>query len=43
MGVGSTGVAAVKNKRKFLGMEIDKKYFSAAKKRLKSVQSRLFK
>jgi DNA modification methylase len=43
MGVGSTGVAAVKNKRKFLGIEIDKKYFSAAKKRLKSVQSRLFK
>ena len=43
MGVGSTGVAAVKNKRKFLGIEIDKKYFSAAKKRLKSIQSRLFK
>jgi DNA modification methylase len=41
MGVGSTGVAAVKNARKFLGIEIDKKYFAAAKRRTRSIQSRL--
>jgi DNA modification methylase len=41
MGVGSTGVAAVKNARKFLGIEIDKKYFAAAKRRMRSIQSRL--
>jgi DNA modification methylase len=41
MGVGSTGVAAVKNARKFLGIEIDKKYFAAAKRRMRRIQSRL--
>lgn len=34
MGSGSTGVAAVHLKRKFLGYEIDKDYFEIAKKRL---------
>lgn len=34
MGVGSTGVAALKNNRKFIGIEIDQQYFAAAEKRL---------
>ena len=34
MGVGSTGVAALKNNRKFIGCEIEKKYFDAANKRI---------
>ena len=34
MGVGSTGVAALKNKRKFFGIEIEKDYFDAAERRL---------
>jgi site-specific DNA-methyltransferase (adenine-specific)/modification methylase len=36
MGVGSTGVSAINLKRKFIGIEIDKKYYQAAKKRLKN-------
>ena len=35
MGVGSTGVAAVMNNRKFIGMELDEEYFKAAEKRIK--------
>lgn len=34
MGVGSTGVAALELDRKFIGVEIDKEYFMAAKKRI---------
>ena len=34
MGVGSTGVAALKNDRKFIGIEIDKAYYDAAEKRI---------
>lgn len=34
MGSGSTGVAAVNTNRKFIGMELDEKYFSIAKKRI---------
>tara|TARA_Y100000590_G_scaffold443558_1_gene573150 strand:+ start:216 stop:941 length:726 start_codon:yes stop_codon:yes gene_type:complete len=34
MGSGSTGVAALKNKRKFIGFEINNKYFKIAKKRI---------
>lgn len=34
MGVGSTGLAALKNDRKFIGFEIDKKYYDIAEKRL---------
>ena len=32
MGCGSTGIAAVKNKRKFIGIELEKKYFDVAQK-----------
>ncbi len=38
MGVGSTGVAALESHRRFIGVEIDKQYFAAARKRLKTVQ-----
>lgn len=34
MGVGSTGVAALRNNRKFIGIEIEKDYFVAAERRL---------
>ena len=34
MGVGSTGVAALKNNRKFIGCEIEKEYFDAALERI---------
>jgi site-specific DNA-methyltransferase (adenine-specific)/modification methylase len=37
MGVGSTGVAAKMLGRKFIGIEIEKEYFNAAKKRIESV------
>ena len=38
MGVGSTGEAALKTTRKFIGIEIDESYFTAAKRRLETVQ-----
>lgn len=38
MGLGSTGVAAINNNRHFIGIEINKNYFDAAEKRLKSIQ-----
>lgn len=34
-GVGSTGEAALKNKRRYIGIEIDENYFEATEKRLK--------
>ena len=34
MGSGSTGVACIKNNRKFIGVEINKEYFDIAEKRL---------
>lgn len=34
MGVGSTGIAALKNNRKFIGIEIEKEYFDAAANRI---------
>ncbi len=37
MGVGSTGVAALELERRFIGVELDKSYFDAAKKRINNV------
>jgi DNA modification methylase len=34
MGVGSTGVAALRSKRRFIGIEIEKSYFDAAEMRI---------
>ena len=34
MGSGSTGICAVKNNRKFLGIELDEKYFAIAEQRI---------
>lgn len=44
MGSGSTGVACLNTKRKFIGIEIDEKYFNIAKERIEmaSRQKRLF-
>ncbi len=42
MGVGSTGVAALNLDRKFIGVEIDEKYFKAAEKRLNGQPAKLF-
>ena len=36
MGSGSTGVAAIKTNRKFIGIEKDKKYFDIAKERIEN-------
>ena len=38
MGSGSTGVACVQNKRRFIGIEQDKKYYDIAVKRCKDAQ-----
>lgn len=38
MGIGSTGVACVQSKRKFIGCEIDENYFNIAKKRMNSTK-----
>ena len=40
MGVGSTGVAALKNGRRFWGIELDKTYFKAAEKRIKELKNK---
>lgn len=37
MGVGSTGVASIELNRKFIGCEIDNKYFEACKKRINDI------
>lgn len=34
MGSGSTGVAAVKNNRSFIGIELENKYYQIAKQRI---------
>ena len=39
MGVGSTGVASLNLKRKFIGCEIDKTYYEATKKRLEELKN----
>lgn len=38
MGSGTTGEAIIKNKRKFIGIEIDETYFNTAKERIKEVE-----
>jgi DNA modification methylase len=35
MGIGSTGIAAVRNGREFIGIEIDNKYYDIAMQRIK--------
>jgi len=42
MGVGSTGAAALEMNRRFIGFEIDEKYFNAASKRLLNINPDLF-
>jgi len=37
-GSGSTGVATLESGRKFIGCEIDKKYFDVAVKRIKEIK-----
>ena len=37
MGTGSTGIACIETNRKFLGIEIDKKYYDIAMERIKEV------
>jgi DNA modification methylase len=38
MGVGSTGVAAIRLGRKFIGVEVDPAYFHAAHERIKKAE-----
>ena len=39
MGVGSTGVAALELDRRFIGVELEKEYYDAAKERIDSTVS----
>lgn len=39
MGSGTTGVACAKTNRKFIGIELDEKYFNIAKKRIEEVRN----
>ena len=43
MGSGSTGVAAMNTNRKFIGIELDKKYFEIASNRIGEVSQTLVK
>ena len=43
MGVGSTGVAAIELQRRFIGIELDSKYFYAAKNRIDNIVNRQVK
>lgn len=43
MGVGTTGVACLNTKRRFIGMELDENYFNIAKNRLEEHQKKLEK
>lgn len=42
MGSGTTGVACVNTNRKFIGIELDDKYFEIAEKRINNIQPTLF-
>ena len=39
MGSGSTGVAALNTGRKFIGIELDDKYFNVAKERIENQEA----
>ena len=41
MGVGSTGIACIKNNRNFIGIEIDENYFDIAKNRIEEIEEQL--
>ena len=41
MGVGSTGIACIKNKRNFIGIELDENYFNIAKERIEEIEEQL--
>jgi site-specific DNA-methyltransferase (adenine-specific) len=43
MGSGSTGIVAIKNKRNFFGVELDKNYFEIATKRLEEAKKDFIK
>lgn len=40
MGSGSTGVACLQTDRNFIGIELDKKYYEIAKKRIKNINDK---
>ena len=40
MGSGSTGVACIRTKRNFIGIELDATYFEISKKRLSEEESK---
>ena len=42
MGSGSTGVACLQTNRKFIGIELEEKYYNIAKKRCSNYQSKLW-
>lgn len=39
MGSGSTGVACINTNRKFIGIELDEKYFEIARNRIQDIVS----
>jgi site-specific DNA-methyltransferase (adenine-specific) len=41
MGSGSTGVACIRTKRKFIGIELNDEYFDIAQKRINQEQQQL--
>ena len=41
MGSGSTGVACMNTNRRFIGMELDEKYFNVANKRVREAEEKL--
>lgn len=41
MGSGTTALACIKEKRQFIGFELNKEYFDLASKRIKAAQAQL--